>query len=159
MAGIHITDIEAAINYWREQKPSPDGVTLAPEIRALAEVYALMIYYHHEEAAEKGFPKKAYDAWLAWYHTTPDAPCIAICSTSQGDEECKGCGRSFEEVQFWPEMSPGEKRSTWRRITMLGTSWRFNKYAERALACASVDVGASLEETEIKTDVQEKSAP
>ena len=22
MAGIHITDIEAAINYWREQKPS-----------------------------------------------------------------------------------------------------------------------------------------
>jgi predicted Fe-S protein YdhL (DUF1289 family) len=91
-----------------------------------------MIYYHHEEAAEKGFPKKAYDAWLSWYNTTPDAPCIAICSTSQGDEECKGCGRTFEEVQYWPEMSPGEKRSTWRRITMIGTSWRFNKYAERA---------------------------
>ena len=153
MAGIHITDIEAAINYWREQKPSPDGVTLAPEIRALAEVYALMIYYHHEEAAEKGFPKKAYEAWLGWYHTTPDAPCIAICSTSQGDEECKGCGRTFEEVQYWPEMSPGEKRSTWRRITMIGTSWRFNKYAERALACASIDVGETLQ------DGQEKSAP
>ena len=59
MAGIHITDIEAAINYWREQKPSPDGVTLAPELRALAEVYALMIYYRHEEAAANGFPKKA----------------------------------------------------------------------------------------------------
>ncbi|WP_310610997.1 DUF3717 domain-containing protein [Limnohabitans sp.] len=141
MAGIHITDIEAAINYWREQKPSPDGVTLAPEIRALAEVYALMIYYHEEVAAEKGFPKKAYDAWLAWYRTTPDAPCIAICSTSQGDEECKGCGRTFEEVQYWPEMSPAEKRGTWRRITMIGTSWRFNKYAERAAANASVDVG------------------
>ena len=132
MAAIHITDIEAAINYWRERKPSPDGVTLAPEIRALAEVYALMIYYHHDEAAEKGFPQKAYDAWLGWYRTTPDAPCIAICSTSQGDEECKGCGRTFEEVQYWPEMSPGEKRSTRRRITMIGTSWRFNKYAERA---------------------------
>ena len=38
MAGIHITDIEAAINHWREKKPSPDGVTLAPELRALAEV-------------------------------------------------------------------------------------------------------------------------
>ena len=132
MAGIHITDIEAAINYWREQKPSPDGVTLAPEIRALAEVYALMIYYRHDEASEKGFPAKAYEAWLGWYNTTPDAPCIAICSTSQGDEECKGCGRTFEEVQYWPEMSPGEKRNTWRRITMMGTSWRFNKYAERA---------------------------
>jgi predicted Fe-S protein YdhL (DUF1289 family) len=143
MAGIHITDIEAAINYWREQKPSPDGVTLAPEIRALAEVYALMIYYHHDEAAEKGFPVKAYEAWLGWYRTTPDAPCIAICSTSQGDEECKGCGRTFEEVQYWPEMSPAEKRGTWRRITMMGTSWRFNKYAERAMANASVDVALS----------------
>jgi predicted Fe-S protein YdhL (DUF1289 family) len=143
MAGIHITDIEAAINYWREQKPSPDGVTLAPEIRALAEVYALMIYYHHDEAAEKGFPAKAYEAWLGWYRTTPDAPCIAICSTSQGDEECKGCGRTFEEVQYWPEMSPAEKRGTWRRITMMGTSWRFNKYAERAMANASVDVALS----------------
>ena len=36
MAAIHITDIEAAINHWRALKPSPDGVTLAPELRALA---------------------------------------------------------------------------------------------------------------------------
>jgi len=25
---------------------------------------------------------------------------------------------------------------------MMGTSWRFNKYAERALACAAVEVDA-----------------
>ena len=132
MAGIHITDIEAAINYWREQKPSPDGVTLAPELRALAEVYALMIYHRQDEAAEKGFPAKAYAAWRAWYDTTPDTPCIAICSTSQGDPLCKGCGRTFEEVQYWTEMSPGEKRQVWRRITLSRSSWRFNRYAERA---------------------------
>ena len=52
-SSIHITDIEAAINHWRRLKPSPDGVTLAPELRALAEVYALMIYHHQDEAAEK----------------------------------------------------------------------------------------------------------
>ena len=51
MAAIHITNIEAAINYWRDRKPSPDGVTLAPELRALAEVYALMVYFHEDEAA------------------------------------------------------------------------------------------------------------
>ena len=45
MAGIHITDIEAAINYWREKTPSPDGITLGAELRALAEVYALMIFF------------------------------------------------------------------------------------------------------------------
>lgn len=141
MAGIHITDIEAAINFWREKKPSPDGITLAPEIRALADVYALMVYYHEDEASEKGFPPEAMAAWLVWYHTTPDTPCIAICSTSQGDTECKGCGRSFDEVQCWTEMTPAEKRNTWRRITMLGSSWRFNKYAERAAPNAAVNVG------------------
>src|SRR3954470_12525124 len=132
MAGIHITDIEAAINWWRERAPSPDGVTLAPQLRALAEVYALMVYYHEDQADEASFPPKAYEAWQAWYATTPDTPCIAICSTSQGDATCKGCGRTFEEVQLWPEMSPGEKRQTWRRITLEANAWRFNRYAERA---------------------------
>jgi predicted Fe-S protein YdhL (DUF1289 family) len=132
MVAIHITDIESAINFWRDKHPSPDGVTLAPEIRALAEVYALMVYYREDEVAEKGFPSKAMSAWLAWYETTLDTPCIAICSTSQGDAECKGCGRTFHEVQCWTEMSPVEKRATWRRITLQDTAWRFNKYAERA---------------------------
>jgi uncharacterized protein len=133
MAGIHITDIESAINWWRVRTPSPDGVSLAPEIRALAEVYGLMVFLRETEADEFGFPTKAYLAWKTWYDTTADAPCIAICSTSQGDALCKGCGRTFEEVQRWTEMSPAEKRVTWRRITLEGTAWRFNRYAERAL--------------------------
>ena len=139
MAGIHITDIEAAINFWRGRKPSPDGVTLAPELKALAEVYALMVYYREPECDDASMPKPALDAWLAWYATTPDAPCIAICSTSQGDDECKGCGRSFDEVQFWPGMSPVEKRATWRRITMEDSAWRFNRYAERARLATGAD--------------------
>ena len=133
MAGIHITDIEAAINYWREKSPSPDGVTLAPELRALAEVYALMVFYHEDEVGVQGFPPKAMAAWQAWYDTTFDTPCIAICSTSQGDEMCKGCGRTFEEVQKWPAMGPFDKRSVWRRITLEATAWRFGRYADRAL--------------------------
>jgi uncharacterized protein len=133
MAGIHISDIEAAINFWRQRSPSPDGVSLAPELRALAEVYALLVYFHETRADEATLPAEALDAWLVWFHTMPDTPCIAICSTSQGDEVCKGCGRSFDEVQRWTEMTPGEKRVTWRRITLEGDSWRFNRYAERAL--------------------------
>lgn len=132
MAGIHITDLEAAINYWRQREPSPDGVVLPAPTRALAEVYALMVFYHESEADAASMPPKALDAWLAWYQTTPDTPCIAICSTSQGDAQCKGCGRSFQEVQLWPQMSAVEKRACWRRITQEGTAWRFNRYAERA---------------------------
>lgn len=132
MAAIHITDVEAAINFWRMRSPSPDGVTLAPELRALAEVYALLVYFREDEADEASMPRKAHAAWRVWYDTTPDTPCIAICSTSQGDAFCKGCGRSFDEVQNWTEMSPGAKRAVWRRITIAGDAWRFNRYAERA---------------------------
>ena len=133
MSAIHITDIESAINYWRAKSPSPDGITLAPELRALATVYALLVFYREDSASVEGFPPKAMAAWLAWYDTTIDAPCIAICSTSQGDELCKGCGRTFDEVQHWPSMSPVDKRSTWRRITQEATAWRFGRYADRAL--------------------------
>ena len=134
MAALHITDIEAAINWWRERSPSADGITACAEVLALAEVYAQMVYERQSMLDEQTMPDAAKRAWLAWYASTPDAPCIAICSTSQGDAICKGCGRSFDEVQHWPSLSPGEKRAVWRRITMQGTAWRFNRYAERAQA-------------------------
>lgn len=133
MAGIHITDIESAINHWRAREPVDEHLALRPELAALAEVYALMVYHHQTQADESSMPAAASAAWLAWFNSQPDTPCIAICSTSQGDAVCKGCGRYFEEVQRWTEMSPGEKRGTWRRITLEGDSWRFNRYAERAL--------------------------
>jgi hypothetical protein len=132
MAAIHITDLEAAINFWRARRPSPDGVALPAELRALAEVYASMVFRREEQADEHAFPADAYAAWKTWYDTTPDTPCIAICSTSQGDEYCKGCGRSFGEVQHWPAMSPARKREVWRRITTQSDAWRFNRYRERA---------------------------
>jgi uncharacterized protein len=143
MAGIHITDIEAAINWWRARSPSPDGITACPEVLALAEVYALLVYYREALADEHTMPAAARAAWLAWYAQMPDAPCIAICSTAQGDALCKGCGRTEQEVQHWPALSPGDKRSVWRRITMEGTAWRFNRYAERVRAAAGTDAPAA----------------
>lgn len=136
MAGIHITDIETAINWWRRRLPSPDGVSLAAPLQALAEVYALMSYYRRAAWEERTLPPEALAAWLAWYESTPDAPCIAICSTTQGDAVCKGCGRTFDEVQHWTAMSPAEKRATWRRITLEATAWRFNRYADRVRPAA-----------------------
>ena len=133
MQGIHITDIEAAINYWRDKTPSPDGLILAPEVRGLAEVYALLVFQRQDTLAVASLTAQTLAAWHAWYDSTADTPCIAICSTSQGDECCKGCGRTFGEVQNWLAMNPLEKRHTWRRITHEATAWRFGRYADRAL--------------------------
>lgn len=132
MAGIHITDIESAINYWRTRAPSQKGFALPEPTRALAEVYALLVYQRATYVDEYALPADALAAWLHWYGSTTDTPCIAICSTSQGDALCKGCGRTFEEVQHWLQMRPAEKRATWRRITLEASALRFNKYAERA---------------------------
>ncbi|WP_374406639.1 DUF3717 domain-containing protein [Hydrogenophaga sp.] len=133
MAGIHITDIETAINHWRERSPAGEGGSLAPQLQALAEVYGRLVFQRLSEVEEAAMSPAAHRAWLDWFETTPDTPCIAICSTSQGDAVCKGCGRSFDEVQHWTAMGPAEKRAVWRRITLAGEAWRFNRYAERAI--------------------------
>ena len=66
MAALHITDIEAAINWWRERRPSPDGITACAEVRALAEVYALLVYDHQSECNEDALSPAAREAWLGW---------------------------------------------------------------------------------------------
>lgn len=131
MACIHISDIEAAINHWR-QRQAPDSPALGPPLNALAELYGRMAYARQHEIDETALDAPTQQAWLDWFHTLPDTPCIAICSTSQGDDVCKGCGRSFDEVQHWTAMTPAEKRNVWHRITLDARAWRFNRYAERA---------------------------
>ena len=39
----------------------------------------------------------------------PDSPCAGYCSTSHGDEICKGCGRTFDEVINWIIYDDDEK--------------------------------------------------
>lgn len=130
-ADIHLVDIEAAINWWLTREAG-DGLALPAAVRPLADVYALMIHQGKDRWPASTLTDAGWQAWLAWYETTPDAPCIAICSTSQGDAICKGCGRRFDEVQHWIAMDPVTKRDVWRRITVEGTAWRFQRYADRA---------------------------
>ncbi|MFN0182246.1 MAG: DUF3717 domain-containing protein [Aquabacterium sp.] len=132
MAAILIVDIEAAINWWRERRPSTDGISACPEVRALADVYGGMAWARSTEIDEAALGPAAAAAWLDWVASLPDSPCIAICSTAQGDAVCKGCGRREDEVQDWTALSPATRRAVWHRITAEGTAWRFNRYAERA---------------------------
>jgi len=132
MANIHVSDVEAAINHWREKARTTTGSSLGEPLDALATVYAHMSLSRQVWVSAATLSTLAWQAWLDWYHSTPDTPCIAICSTSQGDDVCKGCGRTFAEVQRWTEMTPVEKRATWVRISQDGSAWRFNRYSERA---------------------------
>lgn len=133
MARIHVADIEEAINYWRHRTDICPGEPLGAELEALAQLYARMAMEKCQSVDEMVLNAQARAAWMAWYASTPDTPCIAICSTAQGDALCKGCGRRFDEVQNWLTMTPTEKRWVWARICSEGSAWRFTRYAERAL--------------------------
>lgn len=126
MSGLHQIDLRAAIDWWRDREPA------APELAALQALLMSMAEQDLAETDVASVPELALQAWLDWYDSTPDSPCIAICTTAQGDATCKGCGRSFDEVQNWLGLQPTQKRAVWRRITLDGTAWRFNRYAERS---------------------------
>jgi hypothetical protein len=43
-----ISDIERAINYWRERYPAGNDGALCASARVLADVYGAMIYFHRD---------------------------------------------------------------------------------------------------------------
>ncbi|WP_459717661.1 DUF1289 domain-containing protein [Sideroxyarcus sp. TK5] len=51
---------------------------------------------------------------------TADSPCIGHCTTVLGDDVCRSCLRTFEEVSRWLEMNDEERRAVNRRIALLG---------------------------------------
>ena len=55
MTDICITDIESAVNYWRQKKQSPDGLSLPAETCALADVYAMVVLNRYIQTEESSF--------------------------------------------------------------------------------------------------------
>ena len=48
-------------------------------------------------------------------------PCVGICSTTYGDEVCRGCKRFSFEVINWNVFTPEERESVWKRLEKLKT--------------------------------------
>lgn len=127
---IDLRDIEAAIQWWQLHIYAEDTAAL----KALIQIKTQMILQGIEFLEESAMSLEALAAFERWLATLPDSPCIAICSTSVGDNICTGCGRSFEEIARWTVMTPIEKRSVWKRITQQATSLRFTpEYADRLI--------------------------
>ena len=46
-------------------------------------------------------------------------PCVGICSTTYGDEVCRGCKRFSFEVINWNAFNPEEREAVWKRLEKL----------------------------------------
>lgn len=45
-----------------------------------------------------------------------DTPCIGVCSTVYGDDICRGCKRTYEEVIDWIAYTPEQKLEIYVRL-------------------------------------------
>jgi hypothetical protein len=67
MTDIAVTELEAAINYWRSRSPaSGDELRLCEEAGALSKPYALMIVQRQDRLAAETLEPAALAAWLEY---------------------------------------------------------------------------------------------
>ncbi|MFL9927097.1 DUF3717 domain-containing protein [Herbaspirillum lusitanum] len=67
---ISLTDLEQAINYWRLQRPATgEECALSPEVNALADLYALMIYHRAHEVPAAQMETQARQLFDSWKST------------------------------------------------------------------------------------------
>lgn len=57
----------------------------------------------------------------ATFKVTSDSPCIGHCTTVLGDNVCRSCLRTFDEITRWVEMSDDERRAVNYRIAQLSS--------------------------------------
>lgn len=62
-----LTELEQAINYWRARRPSTgEECALSPEVNALADVYAMMIYRRSKSVPFSELGQTAQQLVDAW---------------------------------------------------------------------------------------------
>lgn len=52
---------------------------------------------------------------------TAASPCIGHCTTVLGDEVCRSCLRTFDEITSWPTISDAERVRINQRVAILLT--------------------------------------
>jgi predicted Fe-S protein YdhL (DUF1289 family) len=50
---------------------------------------------------------------------TAESPCIGHCTTVLGDDVCRSCLRTFDEITRWIEMSDDERIAVNQRVADL----------------------------------------
>ena len=55
---------------------------------------------------------------IAPTEATAECPCTGHCSTALGDDVCRGCGRTLDEITRWPMLSEEERLNVNQRIAL-----------------------------------------
>jgi uncharacterized protein len=50
---------------------------------------------------------------------TAESPCIGHCTTVLGDEVCRSCKRTFDEIIAWPTITDAQRIAINQRVARL----------------------------------------
>lgn len=50
---------------------------------------------------------------------TSESPCVGHCTTVLGDDVCRSCLRTFEEITHWVQMNDEQRYAVNQRIAIL----------------------------------------
>lgn len=51
-----------------------------------------------------------------------ECPCLGHCTTALGDDVCRSCLRTLDEVTHWPALTEDQRRAVNRRIARLSAA-------------------------------------
>lgn len=66
---------------------------------------------------------------------TADSPCVGHCTTVLGDNVCRSCLRTFDEITRWLEMNEDERRAVNRRVALQNNPPSFSPLSGGEPAC------------------------
>jgi len=88
---------------------------------AMARIVAQLLAADQRSAGRYNRAMVAHDFFIP-PEITPDSPCIGHCTTVLGDDICRSCLRTLDEITRWVAMSETERRAVNLRIATLPTT-------------------------------------
>ncbi len=87
---VTITELESAINRLRESAP-PVNYILSPDLRAMAEVYGLMICEHAESIDLDKEPYALRQVFVKWLPPKGETPTACAYRIGDSGSACEAC--------------------------------------------------------------------
>jgi len=47
-----------------------------------------------------------------------ESPCVDVCQLRKGDDVCRGCYRTLDEIADWGQMTPSQRRHIMSELRM-----------------------------------------
>jgi predicted Fe-S protein YdhL (DUF1289 family) len=115
---MHLHSQSTPLEISTEGRQSTDGATdgTTSHLTKLHKPQQVIGYSHPTKQPKDGCQMVGYVQQVEREIVTTECPCTGHCTTALGDDVCRSCLRTFDEITRWPQMSEEERSAVNRRI-------------------------------------------